>query len=347
VKHVLVVRLDSDGDLLLTGPAIRAIARGAARVTLLCGPRGRAAASLLPGVDEIVEYRAPWIDPEPGRVNPALVFDLVEHLSKRAIDEAIIFTSFHQSALPTALLLRLARIDRIAAISEDYPGSLLDIRHRVDDDLHEVERALSLATAAGYPAALEDDGRLTIVPQPPFDIELPADYIVVHPGASVPARAWAPANHRLLVQELDRRGYATVVTGGPSEAWLTKYVTAGGNSINLGGRTDLGQLASVIGAARVIVVGNTGPAHLAAAVGTPAVSLFAPTVPAWRWRPWRIPHTLLGMQDIECQGCRARVCPFEGHPCIDQLSATEVADAVESLVSAQVPTKEGSVEVSA
>ncbi|MEV6846970.1 HAD-IIIA family hydrolase, partial [Actinoplanes sp. NPDC051411] len=60
---VLVVRSDSAGDVLVTGPAIRAVAHGAERVVMLCGPRGRAAAELLPGVDELIEWRLPWIDP--------------------------------------------------------------------------------------------------------------------------------------------------------------------------------------------------------------------------------------------------------------------------------------------
>jgi HAD superfamily hydrolase (TIGR01662 family) len=68
---VLVARSDSAGDVLLTGPAIRAVAAGADRVVLLCGPRGRAAAGLLPGVDEVIEWRLPWIDPQPGPVDAA------------------------------------------------------------------------------------------------------------------------------------------------------------------------------------------------------------------------------------------------------------------------------------
>ena len=62
----------------------------------------------------------------------------------------MVFTSFHQSALPLALLLRMAGIGRIAAISDDYPGSLLDVRHRVPVGVPEPERALSLAAAAGH-----------------------------------------------------------------------------------------------------------------------------------------------------------------------------------------------------
>jgi ADP-heptose:LPS heptosyltransferase len=87
----------------------------------------------------------------------------------------------------------------------------------------------------------------------------------------------------------------------------------------------------VLAAADAVVTGNTGPAHVAAAVGTPVVSLFAPTVPAHRWHPWGVPYALLGDQDIACAGCRARECPVPGHPCLEGVAAAEVAGAVESL----------------
>jgi histidinol-phosphate phosphatase family protein len=67
--RVLVARGDSTGDMLLTGPAIRSVAAEASRVTLLCRPRGRDAARLLPGVDELIEWRVPWIDPLPPPVD--------------------------------------------------------------------------------------------------------------------------------------------------------------------------------------------------------------------------------------------------------------------------------------
>src|ERR687893_2951152 len=96
-RHSLVVRLDNDGDVLLAGPAVRAIAAGASRVTLLCGPRGRQAAALLPGVDDVLVWRAPWIDPEPGPVRRTDVDALVHAVARRAVDRAVIFGSFHQS----------------------------------------------------------------------------------------------------------------------------------------------------------------------------------------------------------------------------------------------------------
>jgi ADP-heptose:LPS heptosyltransferase len=327
MSRILAVRLDNDGDVLLAGPAIRALAAGADRVTLLCGPRGRQAAAMLPGADEVIVWRAPWIDPEPERVDRDHVEALVERVAAVRAGAAVIFGSFHQSPLPTALLLRLAGVPWIGATSVDYPGSLLDLRHRIDDDVHEVERSLDLARAAGFDLPPGDGGELRVTGA---STARPADgYVVVHPGASVPARAWAPERNAALVDALAASGRRVVVTGAASERALTDFV-AGGAAIDLGGATDLPGLAGVLAGADAVVVGNTGPAHLAAAVGTPVVSLFAPTVPAVRWRPWMVAHELLYV-DVPCAGCRARVCPVEGHPCLGGVEVADVVAAVERL----------------
>ena len=332
-RHVLAVRLDSEGDVLLTGPAIRALAAGAEHVTLLCGPRGEAAAHLLPGVDEVLVHRAEWIDPDPPPVDRAGTVALVERLAALDLAGAVVFTSFHQSPLPTALLLRLAGVRFVAAISDDYPGSLLDVRHRVAGDPHEVERSLSLAAAAGFALPPGDDARLCVLTAPGSSAGHPD--VVVHPGCSVPARTWAPERFRELVAALAAQGRRVAVTGSPAERELTAFV-AGHDAVDLGGATTFAGLADTLAGAEALVVGNTGPAHLAAAVGTPVVSLFAPTVPAARWRPWRVPHVLLGEQEIACAGCRARVCPFAGHPCLAAVTVDDVLAGLEALATEAV-----------
>jgi ADP-heptose:LPS heptosyltransferase len=126
------------------------------------------------------------------------------------------------------------------------------------------------------------------------------------------------------------------VTGSRRERRLTAHV-AGEAGSDLGGRTSLADLAVVLSGAGALVSGNTGPAHLAAAVGTPVVSLYAPTVPLSRWRPWGVPHVVLGDQSIACAGCRARECPVPGHPCLSGVTAEEVVAAVEQLAPAGGP----------
>nr|WP_231921593.1 HAD-IIIA family hydrolase [Micromonospora auratinigra] len=337
---VLVVRSDAAGDVLVTGPGIRAVAANARRVVLLCGPRGRAAAELLPGVDETIEWPLPWIDAPAPPVDPAGLRDLVDRLTAVRADEAVIFTSFHQSPLPLALLLRLAGVPRISAISDDYPGSLLDVRHRVPVGVPEPERALSLAAAAGFALPTDDEPRLRLradrLPPPPVELGAPG-YVVLHPGSSVQTRACPPELATRIVRVLAAAGHRVVVTGGPDERELTARVAAAGG-LDLGGRTGLAELAAVIARAGALVVGNTGPAHLAAALDVPVVSLFAPTVPFGQWGPYRVPTVRLGDAGAACRDTRATRCPVPGHPCLTDVEPGRVREALRLLgVRADTP----------
>jgi ADP-heptose:LPS heptosyltransferase len=332
--RALVVRLDSDGDVLLAGPAVRAVAT-TADVTLLCGPAGAQAAGLLPGVTNTIVWHCPWIAADPGPLSAADVHDIVERIAAERFDQAVVLTSAHQSCLPTALVLRLAGVPAITGISADYPGSLLDVRLRpgtdFTDDAPEAERALAVARAAGARLPDGDDGLLRVRPTPGVSsLTGPDPYVVLHPGATVPARRWPSERCAEAVRALTATGRRVVVTGGPGERELTAAV-AGRDGVDLGGATSLAELAGVLRGADVVVVGNTGPAHLAAAVGTPVVSLFSPVVPAVRWAPYGVPTVLLGDQEAACRGTRARECPVPGHPCLDSVTAQDVVDAVDAL----------------
>ncbi|SDZ34803.1 ADP-heptose:LPS heptosyltransferase [Amycolatopsis xylanica] len=334
-RRVLVARMDSVGDVLLAGPCVRAVAAGADHVTLLAGPRGRAAAELLPGVDEVLTWCAPWIDPEPPPLTAPSVGALLGRLRDLELDAALVLTSFHQSPLPLALLLRLAGVPWIGAICDDYPGSLLDLRHRVPGDPPEALRMLSLARAAGYDLPAGDDGRLRLKRPLPDVTALagPPGYVVMHPGASVPARQPTAAWAAIVTRTVADAGHRVVVTG--SEKELTK-AAAGDWAVDLGGATSLPELAAVLGGARGVIAPNTGPAHLAAAVGTPVVSLFAPVVPAARWAPFGVRAALLGDQHAPCRNSRAKVCPVPGHPCLDSITPSQVLTALTELTSGGV-----------
>jgi ADP-heptose:LPS heptosyltransferase len=228
-------------------------------------------------------------------------------------------------------------VPRVSAISVDYPGSLLDVRHLVDDDLPEPERGLSLARAAGFALPAQDDGALAVRSPLPFPDQLGdlADYVVVHPGCTAPARTWPAERWTLAVAALSEVGCQVVVTGGRGERQLTATVSRGApDAVDLGGRTTLAELAAVLAGAQVVVAPNTGPAHLAAAVGTPVVSLFSPVVPAVRWAPYRVPSVLFGDQEAACAGSRARECPVPGHPCLNGVWPEDVAAAVAKLMPA-------------
>ena len=114
----------------------------------------------------------------------------------------------------------MAGVPRIAAISEDYPGSLLDVRHRLDEDMPEAERNLSLARAAGFALPAGDAGRLAVrrlVCPDRRELAGGGPYVVVHASASVPARAPSASRVTAIVAALAAAGYRVVVTGSAAE----------------------------------------------------------------------------------------------------------------------------------
>lgn len=326
----LVARLDNVGDVLLAGPAVRAVAASGGPVTFVAGPRGAAAAALLPGVDEVVVLDAPWVPFDPAPVDAVALGAFVDAIAGRRVEDAVVLTSFHQSPLPLALLLRQAGVARIAATCVDHPGSLLDVRHPYLAQLHEVKQSLSLCAAAGHRLPDGDDGRL-LVDLPPAAVELPAaPYVVVHPGASVPARALPVGAAAATVDELARRGAHVVVTGSDGEAPIVAAVAGPPGRPRVEVRTggDLAGFAHLLAGAAAVVCGNTGPAHLAASVGAPVVEAFAPVVAPHRWHPWGVPHALLYDARVPCAGCRARECPVPGQPCLEPFSPAAVVEAL-------------------
>ncbi|MFJ4209481.1 glycosyltransferase family 9 protein [Paenarthrobacter sp. NPDC089675] len=345
MSRVLVARLDSMGDVLVSGPALRAVANGTRPdgsrpndVVLLCGPEGTGAAEMLPGVTEVHTWACPWIVNPAPPVTEGLTNGLIDYVRNSRIEEAVILTSFHQSPLPLAMLLRLAGVRKITGVSTDYAGSLLDVRLKPGEDFPEDQpeaiRALGIAEAAGFVLPQGDDGKLRVKTASDELVDELAEegpYIVVHPGAAVPARAWPALHHAATVELLEAYGHKVVVTGGPGETSLTATV-AGPSAHNLGGKTNLRTLAAVLQGAAVVVTGNTGPAHLAAAVGTPVVCLFSPVVPAIRWAPYGVPLELLGDQEAACKNTRARTCPVPGHPCLSSVTPEQVLEAVERLL---------------
>ncbi len=155
------------------------------------------------------------------------------------------------------------------------------------------------------------------------------DYVVVHPGASVEARSCPPEQLRDVVETLATAGLRVLVTAGPGEKTIGGYVA--GTVAPVVTPPTLTDLAQLLTGASCLVVGNTGPAHLAAAVGTPVVSLFAPTVPYAQWGPYRVPAVRLGVAGAPCRDTRATSCPVPGHPCLSAVGPDEVLGAVTRL----------------
>ncbi|MDG9719883.1 glycosyltransferase family 9 protein [Streptomyces sp. DH24] len=286
MKALVVPDAGFDGTLL-AGPAVRAVSTGADHVTLLCDPVGAAAAELLPHVDAVVVRRddAPAVaDPDGTAAEDALV----DRLRDEAYDVALVLTGHDEGPLPLARLLRRADVARIGAAGTGGPDGPLDVRHRRLPGRHEAEVALDLAAVMGFAPRTGDDGRLRVLPAPDTaTLTGNGPYVVVHPGSAA-----GPQDVERCAEAVDLladAGHRVVVTDGPGEPGPTRRV-GGATAVDLGGRTNTRTLAGVFRAADVLVTGATGPAQLAAGVGTPVLALSSP---AEHRVPYRVPALLL------------------------------------------------------
>jgi lipopolysaccharide heptosyltransferase II len=348
-RNVLGVRLDSLGDVLMCTPALRAVkeARPKRALTLLTSHAGAAAARYIPELDGVMAYPAPWMK-NGGPPSATLDADMIGRIAARRFDAAVIFTSYSQSALPAALLCHLAGIPlRLAHCRENPYRMLTDWVAEPEPERmvrHEVQRQLDLVASIGWQCSTTQlsfqvpETALAHVRRVLAGRAIDADtrFILVHPGASAPSRRY-PA--RLWAQAIDaiaaRHCAAIVLTGDAGEIALAEQIRAacGAPVVSLAGQLDLGQLGAAIALAAVTVCSNTGPAHMAAAIGTPLVDLYALTNP--QHTPWQVEHRLL-FHDVPCRFCYKSLCP-EGHQaCLSQVAPQRVVQAVGSLLE-QLP----------
>jgi ADP-heptose:LPS heptosyltransferase len=352
-RRILLVRLDGLGDVLMTTPAIRALAGAGRRtrreITLLTSPAGAALAPLLPDVDEVIVAEPPWLKPGEGVECPADkdaadIQLLAKRLREGGFDGAVVCTVQSQSALPAAMLCLMAGIPLRLAHARENPYRLLTDWIPDPEPLapvrHEVRRQLDLAAAIG--ATIEDEHLSVRVP--PGSArgirELlgvmgvrPGDrWVVLHPGASAPSRRY-PIDAfaqvvRALVQEHRVR---VVLTGGTAETEAVAELesAAGPGTVPFTGSLDLAQLAALLAVAPVFIGNNSGPAHLAAAVGTPVVDLYALT--NLQHAPWGVPSRVLA-HDVPCKGCRKSDCPLGHHACLRGVPPASVVAATLELL---------------
>jgi ADP-heptose:LPS heptosyltransferase len=151
------------------------------------------------------------------------------------------------------------------------------------------------------------------------------------------ARTWSPAGFRATVQRLVACGFDVVVTGSNDERDLTAFVASADPRVaDFGGATSFAEFCALVSNAAAVVCGNTATAHVAAATGTPVVHIFPATIPFARFAPWMVPFVAFGDDRVPCAGCRARVCPVPGQPCLRDVTPERIADAVATLVPQRI-----------
>jgi len=334
-RRILAVRLDAMGDVLMTTPALRALKALPARphLALLTSASGAAVARLVPEVDEIFVWEAPWMKASK-RAGAASDRAHVARLAAAGFDAAVIFTVYSQSPWPAALAAHLAGIPLRLAHGRENPYQLLsdwlpepEPEHCVR---HEVRRQLDLVAAVG---ARTDEDRLSLrVPErvtrrvqqrlAGLALDPGRPWVLVHPGASAPSRRYPRELFAAVIDRLVARGWAAVEAVDPRDA----EAPIGHAAAPCFAPATLAELAALVSLASVVLANNSGPAHVAAAMGTPVVVLYALTNP--QHTPWRVASEVL-FQPVPCGFCYKSRCVAGHHACLSAVPPEVVAAAVE------------------
>ncbi|HEY8549220.1 MAG TPA: lipopolysaccharide heptosyltransferase I [Vicinamibacterales bacterium] len=331
----LILRLGALGDIVHGLPLLAALraAHPDARIDWLVDVRHRAVLELVSGLS-----RRLVVDTRRWRGDTGLA-RVVREMRLARYDLAIDL----QGLLKSAALARLSRARRVLGFAAAHlrePAARFFYTELVDPGRrrHVVERSLVMAEAAGvrdarpvFPLVVPPS---TIVERVRASLQLRDDepYVVLNPGAAWPNKRW-PADRfgRLAAHIRSRHGWRSAVTWGPGEEGIAaEVVRASGGAAAVAPSTTLPDLVALLASARLVVAGDTGPLHLAAALGRPVVGLFGPTDPA-RNGPWW-PEDLVVSRSPQCHCFHQRRCRA-AQWCLDTIDVAEVQAAIDRRLS--------------
>ncbi|MCJ0743402.1 glycosyltransferase family 9 protein [Pedobacter montanisoli] len=298
VKNILCFRADNFGDLLMSSPAIRAIKQTFdCKITVLTSSLGSKVVPLISEIDDCILFNLPWVKiNETG--NQQAVFNLIQTISSRNFDSCIIFNTFSQNPLPAALIAWLSKIPIRIGYCRENPYDLINKwlpdKEPYDEILHQVERDLKLAESMGT-VVTDRAIQITIPEKSMMQVSkllssMPLynnDYLIVHIGVSEEKRKY-PLNKwvKTCQQLIDHYDYPLVFTGDRKDSAEIKLVTdeLKGKVYDFSGQLSLPETAALIQRSKLLIAVNTGVIHLAAAVQTPVIVLYAQTNP--QHKPW-------------------------------------------------------------
>jgi heptosyltransferase-1 len=340
-ERILVVKLSAIGDIIHTLPAVAAL-RQAYPEAWLAWLVERAGANLLrgnPDLDELITvdtrgWRANWW------MGLRHIWYLTRHLRRANFDLCIDFQGLIKSALLAYCSGAPQRVgfprqlcrEPLSALFTNAHGPLIDPRVHVVDQAVELLKALDVTTTERrftIPLSEADEHFAERVWR---DVGLRSDVpvVILHPGAAWKTKQWGELNYARLNDALIRRFQVrTLLTWGPGEESVVQHVVrAAGYAPAIAPATTLLQLAALMTRSRVFVGGDTGPLHLAAAVGTSTVALFGPTSPQ-RNGPYGPGHVILH-RELPCSHCYQRTCNH--WECLPAIDVDMVVNAVGSLL---------------
>ena len=339
-ERILVIKLDHIGDVLLATPVFSNLRRAYPNAELhaLTGAWSRVVLEKHPDVNNVVEYNSPAFCRTGQPTSLRETFNLYRQLHRQKYDLIVELRSDWRTVWFAFLRLTPKRLSRAA----------LQVANKLGfaqfSGTHETTRNLDVLRQAGIPTSVEtaifsvttEDKKWASDFLATYQIDRQHPLIAIHPGSPIALKRWLPERYAELADWLIAQKRAQILfVGVKDEIPITTEIQAlmRGESINIAGKTTLIQLASILPTCNVFIGNDSGPMHLAAAVGTQTIGLYGPGDPT-RFGPAGAKcQTIQRKSDCPCLG---PVCRYGKSGCMSEI---QVADVIQTLEAAAYLTK--------
>lgn len=343
-QRILLIRPDHLGDVLLTTPAIRALRQALpdAELHALVGPWSAHVLSGYSELDAVLTLDFPGFSRRPAeslRLPYQVAFNTARHLRRVAYSSAVIFRPDHWWG---AMVAHLANIPE--RIGYDLPDTVPFLTTAIEHH-HEHAVIQSLRLVQRWNSGLDPENATYGFPIDPLASSYVDGYLTewgiapdqaifcIHPGSGTHVKQWEEERWATVADTLSEQLPARVIlTGGDNELPMVRRITQHMSrpACIIAGETNISQLAALLARARVVIGPDSGPLHLAAAVGTPTVTLFGPADPT-EFAPWgpKQKHIILA-SNIGCRPCRIIDWADDDltyHPCMRDIPIGDVLEA--------------------
>ena len=338
ILKILIVQTAYPGDVILTTPMVQVLKEKLRQVEIsfLAIPRTVELLENNPFVDHIICYdkhgRGKW---------PWSLWWFSKRLKKMDFDLALLP---HRS-WRSALLTFFARIPLRVGFDRSPAAILYTQRIPYLTQRHEVERNLALLSVLGISAAKPVPPQIFPTEEDKAQVDQffqqhqlgdVKGAVALAPGSVWPTKRWFSDRFAALAKQLAENGHPIVLIGGPGDQEIGKEIETEckGQVINLIGYLNLRQSAETIRRCRALVSNDSAPAHLGAAVGTPVVAIFGPTVPAFGFYPYGEGHRVIE-RTLPCRPCSShggKKCPTQTFECMTEITVDEVYQAVQDVL---------------
>lgn len=309
--RVLVVSTTALGDTLWATPSLKALRPHCSYLAVLTSALGAEALKHNPAIDQIYVLKNLW--------------SLRKALRKERFDTVLVFHTSQRIVLPLVASLGASKIAGTTGINKDLDHLLTHpISPRYE---HEIVRRLRIT---GVPLPKDQTLSFFLQPEERLSPRAGGPWIAIHPGSNDRYKRWPTENFIALGKQLREAGYAILITGNSKESALMQEVAEGIPGAHIDEPRSLRSFAALLEQMDLLVSNDTGPTHLAWALGKPAISLFVPTDPHLSG-PHQAPQGVAIARPPTCAPCMKRACrsPF----CFLQIGVNEVITKIKSFIN--------------